>query len=62
MIDALTFLIQIRLNPEHQITGRRKSVLCTLKKDVRHLSIIKKSVTSQEIDSKSHLAKDSIEK
>ena len=62
MIDALTILIQIKLNLEYQITGRRRSVLYALKKDVGHLSILRRSVTSQEIDSKSDLVNDLMEK
>lgn len=62
MINALKILNQAGLNPEHQTIGRRRSALYVLKKDVGHLSILKRSVTSQETDSRKDLVNDSIEK
>lgn len=41
---------------------RKKNILCFLKKDFGHLSILKKSVTSQEIILKSDLVNNLIEK
>lgn len=62
MTDTLKILIQIRLNLGYQITRRERIVLCTLKKDVGYLSILKRGVTSQEIDSRKVLVNDLIEK
>lgn len=62
MTNALTIFIQIKLNLEHQMTKKWKTILCILKKDVDYLSILKKSMTSQKINSKSDLVNDLIEK
>lgn len=61
-MDILTIFIQIGLNLKYEIIQKRKSVLCTLKKDVNHSNILKKSITSQEIDSKSNLMNNLIKK
>lgn len=62
-IDALIILIQMKLNPEHQIIRRkRRSVLYILRKNVCYLSILKKSMISQKMNLKSDLANNLIEK
>ena len=62
MINVLIIFIYIKLNLDYQIIRKKRSVLYALKKDISYLNNLKKSMTSQKINSKSNFIKNLIKK